>query len=170
MPRLTKLALVLAAAAAVAGVALVASRQPVAATATAVAEPPSRRAAEAAPLEITVYRSPACGCCKAWATHLEQNGFTVKQVELDDLSEIKAQAGITQRLASCHTALIGRYAIEGHVPAADIKRLMAEKPDVAGLTTPGMPQGSPGMEGGRKDPFDVLAFTRDGKTTVWASH
>ncbi len=94
----------------------------------------------------------------------------MKQVELDDLSEIKAQAGITQRLASCHTALIGRYAIEGHVPAADIKRLMAEKPAVAGLTAPGMPNGSPGMETGRKDPYDVLAFTRDGKTTVWASH
>ncbi len=173
MPRFAKLALVLAASAAVAGLALAAGRAPSsasAATVSDVAEPPSRRAAEAAPLEITVYRSPSCGCCKAWATHLEQNGFTVKQVELDDLSEIKAQAGITQRLASCHTALIGRYAIEGHVPAADIKRLMAEKPAVAGLTAPGMPNGSPGMETGRKDPYDVLAFTRDGRTTVWASH
>lgn len=171
MPRIAKLALALAATAAAAGLALVAARNPAAATAAAAvtAEPPSRRVAEP-PLEITVYRSPSCGCCKAWATHLEQNGFTVKQVELDDLSEIKAQAGITQRLASCHTALIGRYAIEGHVPAADIKRLVAEKPAVAGLTAPGMPNGSPGMETGRKDPYDVLAFTRDGKTTVWASH
>lgn len=166
MSRPTKLALVLAASAAAVGLALAAGRAPASASAATVVA----ALAEAPPLEITVYRSPACGCCKAWATHLEQNGFTVKQVELDDLSEIKAQAGITQRLASCHTALIGRYAIEGHVPAADIKRLMAEKPAVAGLTAPGMPQGSPGMEGGRKDPYDVLAFTRDGKTTVWASH
>jgi len=166
MPRFARLALVLSASAAVAGLALAAGRAPASASAATVAA----ALAEAPPLEITVYRSPSCGCCKAWATHLEQNGFTVKQVELDDLSEIKAQAGITQRLASCHTAIIGRYAIEGHVPAADIKRLVAGKPEVAGLTAPGMPSGSPGMENGRKDPYDVLAFTRDGKTTVWASH
>ncbi len=166
MPRFARLALVLSASAAVAGLALAAGRAPASARAATVAA----ALAEAPPLEIIVYRSPSCGCCKAWATHLEQNGFTVKQVELDDLSEIKAQAGISQRLASCHTAIIGRYAIEGHVPAADIKRLVAEKPEVAGLTAPGMPSGSPGMENGRKDPYDVLAFTRDGKTTVWASH
>ena len=158
----TKIALTLATTAALAGLGLAASHPPASASATAVTAAP--------PLEITVYRSPSCGCCKAWATHLEQNGFTVKQVELEDLSEIKTQAGISQRLASCHTAIIGRYAIEGHVPAADIKRLVAEKPAVAGLTAPGMPQGSPGMETGRKDPYDVLAFTRDGRTTVWASH
>ncbi len=166
MPRFARLALVLSASAAVAGLALAAGRAPASASAATVAA----ALAEAPPLEIIVYRSPSCGCCKAWATHLEQNGFTVKQVELDYLSEIKAQAGISQRLASCHTAIIGRYAIEGHVPAADIKRLVAEKPEVAGLTAPGMPSGSPGMENGRKDPYDVLAFTRDGKTTVWASH
>lgn len=162
----TKLAIALTGTAAVAGLALLAGRAPASADAATV----SAVLAEAPPPDITVYRSPACGCCKAWATHLEQNGFTVKQVEITDLSEIKAQAGVTPRLASCHTALIGRYAIEGHVPAADIKRLLAEKPDIAGLTAPGMPQGSPGMETGSKDPYDVLAFTRDGKTTVWASH
>jgi hypothetical protein len=104
-------------------------------------------------------------------THLEEAGFTVKQVELDDLSEIKAQAGVPEKLHSCHTALVGRYAIEGHVPAADIKRLLAEKPDVHGLSAPGMPAGSPGMEvGGAKDKYDVVSFTRDGKSSVWASH
>src|SRR5690606_36576034 len=128
MPRFARLALVLSASAAVAGLALAAGRAPASASAATVAA----ALAEAPPLEITVYRSPSCGCCKARATHLVQNGFTVKQVELDDLSEIKAQAGITQRLASCHTAIIGRYAIEGHVPAADIKRLVAGKPAGAG--------------------------------------
>ena len=166
MSRPAKVLLTLVAVLFAAGLALAAGRAPVSASAPALAA----AFAEAPPVEVTMYRSPACGCCKGWAAHLEQHGFTVKQVELDDLSEIKAQAGITARLASCHTALVGRYAIEGHVPAADIKRLLAEKPDVAGLTAPGMPNGSPGMETGRTDPYDVLTFTRDGRTTTWASH
>lgn len=150
----------------VAGSALLASRT--AASATDEAD----RLALAQPLtEVTVYRSPTCGCCKKWVAHLEQAGFTVKQVELADLSEIKAQAGVPEKLHSCHTALVGRYAIEGHVPAEDIKRLLAEKPDVHGLSAPGMPAGSPGMEvEGSKDKYDVVSFTRDGKSSVWASH
>ena len=166
MPIHRRLLLSVAAGMLVAGSALLASRTAVSATDEAA------RLALALPLtEITVYRSPTCGCCKKWVTHLEQAGFTVKQVELTDLSEIKAQAGVPEKLHSCHTALVGRYAIEGHVPAEDIKRLLAEHPDVHGLSAPGMPAGSPGMEvEGRKDKFDVVSFTRDGKSSVWASH
>lgn len=150
----------------VAGSALLASR-----TAASATDEADRLALAQPPTEVTVYRSPTCGCCKKWVAHLEQAGFTVKQVELADLSEIKAQAGVPEKLHSCHTALVGRYAIEGHVPAEDIKRLLAEKPDVHGLSAPGMPAGSPGMEvEGSKDKYDVVSFTRDGKSSVWASH
>jgi hypothetical protein len=166
MPTSRRLSLAAAAGLLIAGAALLASR-----TAASATDEESRLALAATLTEITVYRSPSCGCCKKWVTHLEEAGFTVKQVELDDLSEIKAQAGVPEKLHSCHTALVGRYAIEGHVPAADIKRLLAEKPDVHGLSAPGMPAGSPGMEvGGAKDKYDVVSFTRDGKSSVWASH
>ena len=166
MPTSRRLFLAVAAGLLVAGSAMLASRTAVSATDEAT------RLALAAPLtEVTVYRSPTCGCCKKWVAHLEQAGFTVKQVELADLSEIKAQAGVPEKLHSCHTALVGRYAIEGHVPAEDIKRLLAEKPDVHGLSAPGMPAGSPGMEvEGTKDKYDVVSFTRAGQSSVWASH
>ena len=120
--------------------------------------------------QLTVHKSPYCGCCAKWIEHVQQHGFTVKVVDTEEMAAVKKRLGVPDKLASCHTTMAEGYFIEGHVPAADIKRLMAEKPAVAGLTAPGMPQGSPGMEGGRKDPYDVLAFTRDGKTTVWASH
>ena len=165
MPTSRRLFLAATAGLLVAGSALLASR-----TAASATDEESRLAMAATLTEITVYRSPSCGCCKKWVTHLEEAGFTVKQVELDDLSEIKAQAGVPEKLHSCHTALVGRYAIEGHVPAADIQRLLAEKPDVHGLSAPGMPAGSPGMEGGAKVKYDVVSFTRDGKSSVWASH
>ena len=161
-----RLLLLAAAALLVAGSALLASRAAASATDDA-----TREALAAPPTEVTVYRSPSCGCCRKWVTHLEQAGFTVKQVELADLSEIKAQAGVPEKLHSCHTALVGRYAIEGHVPADDIKRLLAEQPDLHGLSAPGMPAGSPGMEvDGQKDKYDVVSFTRDGQSSVWASH
>jgi hypothetical protein len=106
---------------------------------------------------------------KKWVSYLQANGFTVKSIEQEDLSGVKADAGVTGKLASCHTALVQGYVIEGHVPAADIQRLLREKPKVTGLTAPGMPGAGPGMDAG-KDPFDVLTFDAKGKTTVWAKH
>jgi hypothetical protein len=122
-----------------------------------------------APAQITVYHSPTCGCCKKWITYLQANGFAVKSIEQEDLSEIKAVSGVPARLASCHTALVQGYVIEGHVPAADIRRLLSERPKIVGLTAPGMPGAGPGMDIG-KDPYDVLAFDARGSTTVWAHH
>jgi hypothetical protein len=119
--------------------------------------------------EITVYHSPTCGCCKQWIEYLKANGFPVNSIEQGDLSDIKAEMGVTSRLASCHTAIVKGYVIEGHVPAADIQRLLKERPKIAGLTAPGMPGASPGMDTG-KDPYDVLTFDGQGKTTVWARH
>lgn len=113
-------------------------------------------------LAITVYKSPSCGCCGDWAIHLEQHGFQVTPVNLADLSSVKTRLGVPQRLRSCHTAVIGDFVIEGHVPAEDIKTLVAQR-NGYGLAVPGMPVGSPGMEmGDRKEAFEVIAFDRDG--------
>lgn len=131
-----------------------------------LANPPARLPA---PIEITVYRSPSCGCCKAWEDYLRKNGFVVKDVIQEDLSQLKAESGITSKLASCHTAIVGGYVVEGHVPAADIQRMLTEKPKIIGITAPGMPGAGPGMDTS-KDPYDVLAFDAKGKTTVWARH
>ncbi|MBE9562154.1 MAG: DUF411 domain-containing protein [Proteobacteria bacterium] len=118
--------------------------------------------------EITVYRSPNCGCCSGWIKHLQEQQFSVIDIKTDDISKLKQKYGITAKLASCHTAIIGGYVIEGHVPAADIKRLLSEKPDIVGLAVPEMPVGTPGMEmGTRKDSFSVLTFDKNGKTTVF---
>lgn len=119
---------------------------------------------------ITVYKSPTCGCCKKWIRHLEKNGFKVEAKDTNDVVKHKIEAGVTPKLASCHTAFVDGYAIEGHVPASDIKRLLAERPAVKGLTVPGMPMGSPGMEGPRKDRYSVLTFDEAGKTTVFSTH
>jgi len=127
----------------------------------------SRNTAESS--TVTVYHSPTCGCCKKWVEHLEHSGFTVKSIEQEDLSDIKAKFGVAPKLRSCHTAVVAGYVIEGHVPADDIKRLLVQKPRIIGLTAPGMPQASPGMDLG-KDPYDVLTFDANGATTVWARH
>ena len=119
---------------------------------------------------MTVYKTPTCGCCKAWVDHVKENGFAVEVHDLNDLSAIKKQHGVPAALNSCHTAVVGRYVIEGHVPAGDIRKLLYEKPDIAGLAVPGMPAGSPGMEGFYKEKYDVFAFTEDGKGSVFASH
>lgn len=122
---------------------------------------------------ITVYKSPTCGCCKKWVHHLTKNGFSVKAIDQDDrnkLNRIKATGGVSPQLASCHTAFIDGYVIEGHVPAKDIERLLKERPRVAGLSVPGMPMGTPGMEGYRKDPFNVVSFTRKGKTGIFSRY
>jgi len=119
---------------------------------------------------VTVWKSPSCGCCGNWVAHMEDAGFSVKVENTEELDSVKKLAGIPDELQSCHTATVGGYKIEGHVPAADIKRLLTERPTVNGLSVPGMPSGSPGMENGERDPYDVLAFTRDGKTTVFSTH
>jgi hypothetical protein len=121
-----------------------------------------------AELEMTVYKSPTCGCCGKWITHMEENGFKVKAVDMIEMNIVKEKYGITRNLASCHTAIIDGYYIEGHVPAADVKRLLAEKTDSKGLTVPGMPVGSPGMEmGDRVDSYQVLSVKSDGSTEVF---
>ena len=120
---------------------------------------------------IHVYKSPTCGCCTDWVGHLKDNGFEVKVTETDDLNPIKIDAGLTPALASCHTAFVGDYVIEGHVPANDIRRLIAESPHAKGLSVPGMPVGSPGMEmGDRKDHYQVLMFNKSGQTRVFSEH
>jgi hypothetical protein len=120
--------------------------------------------------KVTVYKTPTCGCCKKWVTHLEKSGFEVETIDMRDLGMIKSMSGVEPKLASCHTAQVGGYVIEGHVPADDIKRLLSERPAVKGLTAPGMPHGSPGMETGHKAPYQVLTFDAEGKTQVFAQH
>ncbi|HET8800310.1 MAG TPA: DUF411 domain-containing protein [Marinobacter sp.] len=120
---------------------------------------------------IHVYKSPTCGCCTDWVKHLEENGFEVEVTETNNLNPIKADAGLTPALASCHTAFIGDYVIEGHVPASDIQRLIADAPKATGLSVPGMPMGSPGMEiGDRKDHYKVILFNDAGQTRVFAEY
>lgn len=122
---------------------------------------------------IEVWKSATCECCGAWVKHLEANGFTVKvnAAEPGALASLKRQAGIGDKLASCHTAMIDGYVIEGHVPATDIERLVVERPQAIGLAVPGMPVGSPGMEQGAEfEPYDVLLIKKDGSTETFASH
>lgn len=126
----------------------------------ALAEPPT----------IKVYKSPTCGCCNAWIDHLKANGFRVDAENRSDMQTVKASNGIPAKLSACHTGFVGGYFVEGHVPAAEIQRLLREKPELAGLTVPEMPVGSPGMEGPNPVAYDVLAVGSDGKVTVWSSH
>lgn len=124
---------------------------------------------QARPIAITVYKSPTCGCCTAWVDHMKANGFTVTVRDIENLTPIKADAGVPSRLQSCHTAIVAGYAIEGHVPADLVKKFLAEKPKLAGLAVPGMPVGSPGMEqGNTRQPYEVLTFDAQGRTTVYA--
>lgn len=123
-----------------------------------------------APVPMTVYKDPNCGCCEQWVAHVKQAGFAVTVRDTADMPTVKASMGVPDALGSCHTARVGSYTIEGHVPADLIKKLLAEKPVARGLAVPGMPMGSPGMEqGGRKDKYDVLLFDKAGKTKVYAS-
>jgi hypothetical protein len=122
---------------------------------------------------IEVWKDPNCGCCKDWVAHLEKSGFDVK-VNDSGNDQARHRLGIPQSLGSCHTASVGGYALEGHVPAREIKRLLATKPKAIGLAVPGMPVGSPGMDGaiynGRKDPFDVLLVAKDGTSKIFQSY
>ncbi|VAX10942.1 CopG protein [hydrothermal vent metagenome] len=125
-------------------------------------------ALEASEVEITMYQSVTCSCCKHWATHLRKAGFSVIAQNRTDMSAIKEEYGVMSSLRSCHTAIVDGYVIEGHVPAADIKMLLQEKPAVTGLTAPGMPQKSPGMQPEGMPPKDyrVLSFDGKGRTSV----
>ena len=129
------------------------------------------RAAAAAKPTVTVYKSPTCGCCKLWVTHLKDSGFPVKAEDLDSLAPIKKQHGVPDALASCHTAVVEGYVVEGHVPADLIDRLLRERPQVAGIAVPGMPIGSPGMEvpGRPAEPYQILTFDRTGRTGIFAT-
>ena len=120
----------------------------------------------AAPV-IDVYKTESCGCCGAWVEHLKANGFVTRVVNVDDPAHYRERGGIPHELGSCHTGMVQGYAIEGHVPASDIKRLLAARPKARGLAVPGMPLGSPGMEGPRKDPFDVLLVDAKGRSSVF---
>ncbi|PSN15252.1 metal-binding protein [filamentous cyanobacterium CCT1] len=121
--------------------------------------------------ELMVYRSPTCRCCGHWVDHMKAAGFEVQDVVTEVMAAIKAQYGVPEALASCHTALVDDYVIEGHVPATDVQRLLSEEPDVLGIAAPGMPVGSPGMEmGDRVDSYTVVSFTQAGDTAPFAQH
>jgi hypothetical protein len=125
-----------------------------------------------APSTIAVVRDPGCACCLKWVAHLEQASFKTMVTESADMPALKDSKGVPPAARSCHTATVDGYVIEGHVPADDIKRLLRERPSIAGLAVPGMPAGSPGMEtaSGKTTPYDVLAFDKAGKVSVFASH
>lgn len=119
---------------------------------------------------VTVYKSPTCGCCTKWVEHLQASGFEVKMVDMPNVAPMKEQLGLPRDLGSCHTAVVDGYVVEGHVPADVVKKMLAERPKAVGIAVPGMPIGSPGMEqGDRKDPYDIVLFTRDGTRSVYAS-
>lgn len=140
--------------------------------ALAAAAAPAVFAAPGKP-RIEVWKGPACGCCKDWVKHLEANGFTVVTHD-DGNSEARARLGMPVKYGSCHTAQVGGYVLEGHVPAREVHRLLRERPQAVGLAVPAMPVGSPGMDGpeygGRKDPYDVLLIKRDGSATAFQSY
>lgn len=128
-------------------------------------------AAQAAPdKRMTAYKTPWCGCCGGWIAHMRQAGWTVEVVERDDLAPIRARHGILDQLASCHTAVVDAYAIEGHVPAGDVDRLLRERPAARALSAPGMPAGSPGMEAAGREPYTTVLILNDGSTRVFGRH
>ena len=142
----------LAAALLLAGVAVVVSFRPA---------PPDLDA------DVVVYKSPTCGCCVKWIDHLEEAGYTVRAENVVDMVSVKQREGVPMDLSSCHTAIIGDYVFEGHIPARVISEFLEEGPDLAGLAVPGMPIGSPGMEGWNPAPYDVIAFDGDGNRGVF---
>jgi hypothetical protein len=129
------------------------------------------RAHAAAPVVVEVFKGSACGCCTEWMKHLEQNGFAVRAVDVPDPGQYRRRFGLPDRYASCHTARVGGYVVEGHVPAREIRRLLAERRAAVGLAVPGMPIGSPGMEqGARVMPYEVLLVAAGGQSTVYAQY
>ncbi len=122
-------------------------------------------------MNMTVYRSPSCGCCGIWIEHAKKHGFQITDIKTDNIEAIKQQYNIPADLASCHTSIIDGYVMEGHIPADDIKGFLKQKPDLVGLTVPGMPLGTPGMEAGdNKQPFDILALEKNGAVEVFKTY
>ena len=121
------------------------------------------------PIPMSVYKSPACGCCSLWVDYVRKNGFDPKVQDVDNIGALKLKLGVREEFSSCHTTEVGGYIVEGHVPVEVVQRMLKERPKIAGIAAPGMPAGSPGMEvpGGRKEPYNILAFTSDGKTSVY---
>jgi hypothetical protein len=121
------------------------------------------------PVPIQVFKDATCGCCSIWIEHLRRSGFAATSENVTNITALKDKHGVPPQARSCHTALVGGYVVEGHVPAAEIHRLLKEKPRVAGLAVAGMPIGSPGMEGPNARPYDVLTFDKTGKTAVFST-
>ena len=125
----------------------------------------------ASPDEVVMYKDPNCGCCGKWAEHMRSAGFPVKEVASPRMDLVKQEAGVPEALGSCHTAKVAGYVVEGHVPAADVRRMLAEKPAIRGLSAPGMPLGSPGMEGPYPaERYDVVSFDAQGRSAVFSKH
>ena len=121
--------------------------------------------------QVQVFKNPSCGCCGVWVDHMKAAGFAVKVTEVDDNAVTRRRHGLPDRFGSCHTAVVGGYVVEGHVPANDVKKLLAMKPVAIGLAVPGMPVGAPGMEmGSRKDPYQVLLVAKDGRERVFSTY
>jgi hypothetical protein len=119
---------------------------------------------------VTVYKTATCGCCQKWVEYMKANGFTLAVHDVTDLQHVKDTHGITDDLQSCHTALVNGYLVEGHVPIEDVRRMLKERPQIAGIAAPGMPMGSPGMESPIKDKYDVVSFTKAGTKKVFERH
>ena len=134
---------------------------------TTLAASPARTVADALPKAL-VYKTPSCGCCSLWVDHMREAGFEVDARDLNDIIPVKIDAGVPPRMSSCHTTLIDGYVVEGHIPAEHVKRLLEERPDVVGIAVPGMPIGSPGMEGIGARPYQVLSWDRQGNVEVYA--
>jgi hypothetical protein len=134
-----------------------------------MAQPLAQGSAQALPV-VEIYKSAQCGCCQAWAEHLQQNGFTVILHDVDDIPAARRKLGMPEKYGSCHTARAGQYLVEGHVPAADIKRLLKERPKAIGLAVPSMPPGSPGMESDHPVRYDTLLVGENGNARVFARH
>jgi hypothetical protein len=152
-----------------AGVFLLLAATAVGAQTPAPAAKPAAAAAAKPVATATVYKSPTCGCCAKWNEHMRTSGFAVTSNDEPDMAAVKDKHGVPQKLRSCHTALVGGYVIEGHVPADVIRKLLRERPAVVGIAAPGMPNGSPGMEGPTKDTYQILTFDKTGATTVYAT-
>ena len=140
------------------------------ATGALVSQQPAAQG-QAAATRVVVYKSPTCGCCVKWVDYMRAAGFQVVVRDTADMTPIKRASGVPASAESCHTAQVGGYVVEGHVPVEDIRKMLRERPAIAGIAAPGMPVGSPGMEvGDRRDRYDVVSFTRDGRTAVYARH
>jgi hypothetical protein len=128
--------------------------------------------AQKPPVTVEVFKTATCGCCAKWVEHLRNSGFATKTADVSqaDLSAIKAKHSLPRALHSCHTAVVGGYVVEGHIPVSDIRKLLKERPAVSGLAVPGMPIGSPGMEGPYPQPYEVLTFDKQGRTKVFSTH